>query len=293
MRGLVRTPADTSTKLGRNPLQATIRPMDRPSRTTMRGMPRVIDLNADLGESYGRWVLGDDASLVRHITSANLACGFHAGDPTVMDATVRLCRDAGVAVGAQPGYPDMQGFGRRPMELTTEEIEQTVLYQLGALSGFCRSHGIELAHVKPHGALYNRAADDLGAARGIARGVARFSTELPLVGLAGSDAFAAAAEESGLRFVAEAFADRRYEPDGRLRSRRQPDALIANPAEAAHQALRIAMEGAVSTADGSVVRVDASSICVHGDSPDATLIAAAVRARLEEAGIGLRPIRQL
>jgi 5-oxoprolinase (ATP-hydrolysing) subunit A len=259
----------------------------------MTPMGRLIDLNADLGESFGRWTLGDDAALVRHITSANLACGFHAGDPSVMDATVGLCRDAGVAVGAQPGYPDLQGFGRRPMELSTAEIERAVLYQLGALWGFCRSEGVELAHVKPHGALYNRAAADLEAARGIARGVARFGAELPLLGLAGSDAFTQAAEEAGLRLVPEAFADRRYEPDGRLRSRSRPGALIADPGEAARQALQIATEGFAVASDGSRVRIEARSICVHGDSPQAIAIAAAVRAELEKAGVVLRPIREL
>src|SRR5918999_6093206 len=169
-----------------------------------------MDLNADLGESFGHWTLGDDESLVRHLTSANLACGFHAGDFRVMERTVALCRDAGVAVGAQPGYPDLLGFGRRAMPFEPDEVESLVRYQIGALEAFCRSTGVEMQHVKPHGALYNQAAVDGALAAAIARAVASFSRDLALVGLAGSQAFADAAADAGLRFVPEAFADRRY-----------------------------------------------------------------------------------
>ena len=252
-----------------------------------------VDLNSDLGESFGRWSLGDDAAMVQHITSANLACGFHAGDFSVMDDTVGLCKQAGVSVGAQPGYLDLQGFGRRPMQISPAEVEQLVLYQIGALYGFCRAHGVELQHVKPHGALYNQAAVDPALARGIARGVARFSRSLPLVALAGSSAFANAAAEAGLRLVAEAFADRRYNPDGTLQNRAIPGSVLTDPDEAARQVLRIVREGSAIAHDGSPVPVRAQSICFHADTPNAPSIVAAARARLEAAGVSVRPIRDL
>jgi UPF0271 protein len=253
---------------------------------------RAVDLNSDLGESYGRWTLGDDTAMVEHITSANLACGLHAGDFEVMDATVGLCKRAGVGVGAQPSYPDLQGFGRRSMKLSPAEVEQCVLYQIGALYGFCRAHGVELQHVKPHGALYNDAAAQPAVALAIARGVARFSRDLPLVGLAGS-AFAEAAVESRLRLVPEAFADRRYTPEGRLQSRSEPGSLLTDPEEAAEQALRLVCDGHVKAHDGTRVAVQAASICFHGDTPGAPAIVAAARARLEAAGVAVRPIRDL
>ena len=252
-----------------------------------------IDLNSDLGESYGRWTLGDDAAMVQYITSANLACGFHAGDFAVIDATVALCKRSGVGVGAQPSYPDLQGFGRRSMQLSPTELEQCVLYQIGALYGFCRGHQVELQHVKPHGALYNQAAAAPDLARAIARAVARFSRDLPLVGLASSTAFAEAASEAGLPFVAEAFADRRYNPDGSLQSRAIAGSLLTDPTEAAQQALRLACDGVVQAHDGTLVSVHAQSICFHGDTPGAPAIVAAARAGLESAGVVVRPIREL
>src|SRR5918999_4078571 len=166
-------------------------------------IPGAMDINADLGESFGHWRLGDDEALVQHLSSANLACGFHAGDFRVMERSVALCASAGVAVGAQPGYPDLLGFGRRPMPFTPDEVEQLVRYQLGALEAFCRARGVEMQHVKPHGALYNQAAADRALAMAIARAVARFSTELALFGLASSEPMRAAAEANGLRFVPE------------------------------------------------------------------------------------------
>ena len=228
--------------------------------------------------------------MVRSITSANLACGFHAGDFTVMDATVGLCKQAGVGVGAQPGYPDLQGVGRREMHLAPDEVEQCVLYQIGALYAFCRAHAVELQHVKPHGALYNQAAADPRLAGAIARAVARFSRELPLVGLAGSKAFAEAAGEAGLRFVPEAFADRRYNPDGSLQRRSIRGSLLTDPGEAAEQALRLVCEGSVQAHDGTSVPVQAESICFHGDTPGAAAIVAAARARLEAAGVSVRSL---
>ena len=244
-----------------------------------------MDLNADLGESFGRWTLGDDAALVAHITSANLACGFHAGDFRVMDATVALCRRAGVAVGAQPGYPDLLGFGRRPLPFEPDEVTAMVRYQVGALEAFCRAHRVDMQHVKPHGALYNQAAADPALAAAIARGVAGFSRELALFGLASSEPMASAAVDAGLRFVPEAFADRRYLADGSLQPRSAEGSLLTDPEAAAAQALRIAAEGAVAAADGTEVQVRAESICCHGDTPGAAGIVAAVRRALEAAGV--------
>ncbi len=254
--------------------------------------PRV-DLNSDMGESFGHWTLGDDEAMVRHITSANLACGFHAGDFAVMDRAVALCKQAGVGVGAQPGHLDLQGFGRRAIPLTPTEAEQLVLYQIGALYGFCRAHGVELQHVKPHGALYNQAAEDAALARGIARGVARFSRALPLVALASSRAYAEAAAEAGIPFVAEAFADRRYNPDGTLQSRAIPGSLLTDPEVAAEQVVNIVLEGVVHAHDGSPVRVRAASICFHGDTPGAPSILARARARLAEAAVEVVGLRVL
>ena len=247
-----------------------------------------MDLNADLGESFGRWTLGDDERLVLHLSSANLACGFHAGDFRVMEATVALCRRAGVAVGAQPGYPDLLGFGRRPMPFEADEVESLVRYQVGALDAFCRSAGVEMQHVKPHGALYNQAAADPALAAAVARATARFSRDLLLYGLASSEPMAAAADEAGLRFVPEAFADRRYLPDGTLQRRSEPGSVLDGPDEAAAQAVAIA-SGQVTAADGSSVDLRAESICCHGDTPGAVEIAAAVRRGLEGAGVAIGP----
>jgi 5-oxoprolinase (ATP-hydrolysing) subunit A len=250
-----------------------------------------MDLNADLGESFGAWTLGDDARLVEHLTSANLACGFHAGDFRVMEATVALCRDAGVAVGAQPGYPDLLGFGRRPMPFEPSEVESLVRYQIGALEAFCRAAGVEMQHVKPHGALYNQAAADPALARAIATAVAGFSRDLALFGLASSESMRSAATDAGLRFIPEAFADRRYLPDGSLQPRSAEGSVIHDPEAAAAQARMIATEGAVVAVDGSRVAVSAESICCHGDTPGAVVIAAAVRSALQAADVTIEPPR--
>ena len=244
-----------------------------------------MDLNADLGESFGRWTLGDDERLVHHITSANVACGFHAGDFRVMESTVALCRHAGVAIGAQPGYHDLIGFGRRPMPYEPDEVESMVRYQVGALEAFCRAAGVELRHVKPHGALYNQAAADPALARAVARATARFSGDLLLFGLASSEPMAAAASEAGLRFVPEAFADRRYRSDGSLQSRAEPGSLLTDPDEAAAQAVAIAAGQPIATADGPAIALTAETICCHGDTPGAVDIAAAVHRGLAAAGL--------
>jgi UPF0271 protein len=249
-----------------------------------------MDLNADLGESFGHWTLGDDAALVGHLTSANLACGFHAGDFRVMEATVALCREAGVAVGAQPGYPDLLGFGRRALPFDPEEVESLVRYQIGALEAFCRAHRVEMQHVKPHGALYNQAAADPALAAAIARAAARFSTDLALFGLASSEPMASAAADAGLRFVPEAFADRRYMADGSLQPRTVDGALITDARVAADQAVSIAVDASVTADDGSRVAISAGSICCHGDTPGAQGIVAAVREALEAAGVRVAPL---
>jgi UPF0271 protein len=247
-------------------------------------MPNRIDLNCDMGESYGPYRIGNDEALMARITSANIACGYHAGDPRVMDRTVRLAVEHSVAIGAHPGFPDRVGFGRRPMHLSPEELEDDILYQVGALTAFARAAGSALVHVKPHGALYNMAAADLAVARAIARGVARAGRDLVLVGLAGS-AMLAAAQEAGLRAASEGFADRAYEADGTLRSRKLPGAVLHDPAAAAAQAVQIACDGYVTAYTGERVPLHADTLCIHGDNPEAVAIARAIRQRLEEAGV--------
>lgn len=248
-----------------------------------------IDLNADVGESYAAWTIGDDEALIPLITSANVACGAHAGDPLVMARTVTLAKAHGVAVGAHPGYPDRDGFGRRDLEMTSEELEASILAQLGALWAIARANGVELVHVKPHGALYNRAARDTGLAETVARAVKRFSSHVVLVALAGSVALEAG-RAAGLSVAAEAFADRAYEPDGSLRSRRLPDAVHGDPARAAAQAVSIATGGGVRAIDGTIVPVRAETICLHGDTPDAPTIAEMVRRALAAAGVEVRSL---
>lgn len=243
-----------------------------------------IDLNSDVGESYGAWTLGDDTALIPLVTSVNIACGAHAGDPVVMTRTVRMARDHGVVIGAHPGYPDLHGFGRRTMDLAPDELEATLLAQLGALAAIARAASAELRHVKAHGALYNDAARDPERARQVARAVRRFSSEVVLVGLAGS-ALLEAGRAEGLATAAEAFADRAYEPDGSLRSRRLPGALLLDPAAAADQALSIVRDGSVVATDGSRLAIRAATVCIHGDTPGAPAIAAAVRGRLLGAGV--------
>ncbi|MCB2209330.1 LamB/YcsF family protein [bacterium] len=244
-----------------------------------------LDLNCDLGESFGRYQLGEDAAMMPWITSVNVACGFHAGDPQVMARTVALAARHGVAVGAHPGYPDLQGFGRRAMGMTPEEIEVIVLYQLGALSAFTRANKISLVHVKPHGALYNLAAQDRPAAEAVASAVRSFNRELVLVGLAGS-ALVAAGEDAGLSVASEGFPDRAYLPDGQLTPRRMAGAVITEPGAVADNALRMAQEGI--NIDGRSVPVD--TLCLHGDNPAAVRNAQAVREALEKAGIELGPL---
>ena len=249
-----------------------------------------IDVNADLGESFGAWTMGVDEELLGLVSSANVACGFHAGDPSVMDRTVARAVQAGVAIGAHPSYFDLRGFGRRAMSVGAAEVEADVVYQVGALAAFATSHGARLTHVKPHGALYNQAATDDALARAIARATARVDPSLVLVGLASSAPMRRAADEAGLRYAAEAFADRAYEPDGSLCPRGVAGAVITDPDAAAAQAVRIAREGTVTSASGTAVLLRADTLCLHGDNPHALAIARAVRQALDAAGIAVRAL---
>ncbi len=248
-----------------------------------------IDLNGDVGESFGAWSLGEDSTLIPLLSSVNVACGAHAGDPSVIERTVRLATASGVAVGAHPGYPDLAGFGRRDMTLTDAELEASVLYQVAALDGIARACGSTLRHVKPHGALYNRAAADARVARAIARAIRRLSDRLILVGPPRS-ALREAGDREGLQVAAEGFCDRAYEPDGSLRSRRMPDAMHTDPGRVAAQALDLARDGRVRAVDGTVLDLQVDTICIHGDTPGAAGLAGAVRTALTEAGIAIAPL---
>lgn len=253
-------------------------------------LARTIDLNADVGESYGAWTMGDDPALLPLVTSANVACGAHAGDPLVMARTVALARRLGVAVGAHPGYPDRDGFGRRDLPMTAEELRASLLAQLGALDAIARAAGVSLRHVKPHGALYNRAAREPEIAEIVAACVLTVDPRLVLVGLAGS-ALVAAGRAAGLAVAAEAFADRAYEADGSLRSRHAPGAVHHDPAVAAEQARAIVLDRRVRTHDGAWLPLEADTLCIHGDSPGAATLASAVRAMLVAAGVTIGPLR--
>jgi UPF0271 protein len=245
-----------------------------------------MDLNSDLGEGYGHWTLGDDDALLGVVTSANVACGFHAGDPATIDRTVRTAVDRGVAVGAQVAYPDLVGFGRREMDVLPDDLTADVLYQLGALDAFARAAGSRVRYVKPHGALYNRIAGDPVQAAAVVEAIRRYDPALPLLTLPGSAAMQAAGE-AGITAVGEGFADRAYTPEGRLVSRREPGAVLHDPDQVAARAVRMATEGRVETADGTEVAVQIRSLCVHGDTPGAVGLARAVRAALDQAGVRL------
>lgn len=249
-------------------------------------MERVVDLNADVGESFGRWRLGEDEALLDVVTSANVACGFHAGDPATLVATCRTAVARGVAIGAQVGYRDLAGFGRRFVDVSADDLYADVLYQLGALDGIARSTGGAVTYVKPHGALYNAIVHHEAQALAVVRAVADHSPGLPVLGLPGS-AFLTAAAVAGLRPVAEAFADRGYSADGTLVSRSAPGALLDDPAQVADRVVRLITEGRVTAVDGTEVDLHAESVCVHGDSPGAVAIARAVRDALSENGVRL------
>jgi UPF0271 protein len=250
---------------------------------------RYLDLNCDLGESFGPYRLGEDEAVLGYVTSANVACGMHAGDPLVMRRTVQLCLERGVAVGAHPGYPDLWGFGRRPLPLTPEEVYAFVVAQVGALEAVARAEGARLQHVKPHGALYNVAARDEAVAAAVAEAVRRAWPDALLVVLSGSVS-ERVARAAGLRVAREAFCDRGYRTDGSLVPRDQPGAVLTEPFEVASRAVRIAHGEPIETVDGGQVVVEADTLCIHGDTPGAAALAAAVRAALEEAHVRVQPM---
>lgn len=254
-------------------------------------MPDRIDINCDMGESFGVYKLGRDQEVMDFISSANVACGWHGGDPMVMEQTVRIAKEKKVAVGAHPGYPDLLGFGRRKMDLTLNEIENYMLYQMGALYAFTKSHGLPLQHIKAHGALGNVAFVDLEASKAIARAALRFSKETIFVALAGT-VMVQAAKEVGVRFVEEVYADRVYNPDGTLQSRKIAGSVIHDPEKAARQALTMVREGYVVAHDGTKVRVKPETLCVHGDTPTAISILQKIREELKKASIEIRPMGQ-
>ena len=246
-----------------------------------------IDLNADVGESFGAYTIGNDEALMKSVTSASVAAGFHAGDPSVLRQTIRLAKAHGVAVGAHPGFPDLTGFGRREMHVTPADAENFVLYQIAAVAGVAAAEGVKLQHVKPHGALFNMAARDSALAAAIATAVASFDSSLILFGLAGSQLLSAG-RAAGLRVASEVFADRAYEADGSLRSRTRPDAVIHQTALVVSRAVRMVTERTVEAIDGTVVPLQADTICVHGDTLGADALAARLRAGLGDAGIDVK-----
>jgi UPF0271 protein len=255
-----------------------------------------IDLNCDMGESFGNYTLGRDAEVINHITSANIACGFHASDPLVMDRTLRLALARGVGVGAHPGYPDLRGFGRRRLECDAQELRTDLLYQVGALHALARAAGGSLQHVKPHGALYNTAMADEAVARPLCQALAQYDPQLILVTLAGpgGEVMRRVAAEEGLGRVAqEAFADRAYTAEGRLAPRGQAGAVIHDPALVVARCLRMAREGVVQAIDGSLVPLRPHTICLHGDTQGAVELSAAIRAGLERAGVQVLPLSQV
>jgi UPF0271 protein len=253
--------------------------------------PTTIDLNSDLGEGFGVWRLGDDEALLDVVTSANVACGFHAGDPSIMRRVCQAAADRGVAIGAQVSYPDLAGFGRRFMRMDRAELADAVLYQIGALEAFARAAGTRVGYVKPHGALYNTAVGDQVQAGGVIDGVCAFG-RLPVLGLPGSWLLRLA-EAAGLPAVLEAFADRGYTRDATLVPRDQPGALLVDTDAVVERAVRLATRGEIVAEDGTVLEVRAASLCLHGDTPGAVAHARAVRAALTDAGVRIAPFAGL
>ena len=247
-----------------------------------------VDLNSDLGESFGRYSLGLDSEVIPLVTSVNIACGMHAGDPCVMRRTVTAAAAAGTSIGAHPGYPDLQGFGRRDMALSPDEVYAFVLYQISALAGFCKAERVKLAHVKPHGQLYNRAAKDEALAQAIAAAVHDFDPSLVLVGLAGGKLIDAG-RAAGLAVAQEFFADRNYMPDGTLVPRKRDDAVIADESFAVARVVRAVQDGRIEAVDGTIIEVAADTICIHGDNVHALEFAKKIRAALTQAGVELKP----
>lgn len=251
-----------------------------------------IDINCDMGESFGAYTVGMDGEVIKYISSANIACGFHAGDPRVMNRTVKLAKENGVGVGAHPGYPDLAGFGRRNMECTPDEVRDDVIYQVAALQGFCTLHGAKLRHVKPHGSLYNMSVGNESLSRAVAEAIAAVDPDLLWVVLGGAQAGLAqkVAAATGIRVALEAFPDRAYTPEGRLAPRKLPGAVITDPKRVAEQALRMAKEGRVIALDGTSIEIEIHTLCVHGDNPSAVENVRTIRRALEAEGLQIVPM---
>ena len=250
-----------------------------------------IDLNCDLGESFGAYTLGLDAEVIPFITSANIACGWHAGDALVMEATVKACKAAGVSVGAHPGFPDLAGFGRRNLDASPKEVKAYIQYQVGALWAFCKAQDVPLAHVKPHGALYNMAAKNDSLARAVCEGIAEIDSDLILLALSGSKMIEAA-EAMGLPFAREVFADRAYEEDGSLVARNKPGAMITDEALAIARVVGMVKTGTVEAVTGKTIPLRPESVCVHGDSVHALAFVQKIRKALEENGVTVAAMGQ-
>ncbi|MBQ6476002.1 MAG: 5-oxoprolinase subunit PxpA [Clostridia bacterium] len=253
---------------------------------------KMIDLNCDLGESFGAYKMGCDEEAIPLISSANIACGFHAGDPVVMAKTVKMAADAGIQIGAHPGFPDLMGFGRRNMAVTPAEAKAYVQYQVGALQAFAAANGMKLQHVKPHGNLYNMAGKDYALAKAICEAIASVSGDLIILALAGSEMIRAA-EEVGIRAAQEVFADRAYEEDGALVARSKPGAMITDEDEAAKRVLRMVQEGKVTAITGKDISIKADSVCVHGDSPKTLAFIRKLREEMAANGISISPLTQI
>ncbi|GAB6190675.1 LamB/YcsF family protein [Desulfocastanea catecholica] len=253
---------------------------------------KTMDLNCDLGESFGVYKLGMDEAVMPFITSANIACGWHAGDPIVMNNTVRLAAKYGINCGAHPGYPDLLGFGRRAMKLNRDELMCYLIYQIGALEAFCRANGTSLTHVKPHGSLYNTAVESEETAIAVVEAISKVNSNLIFVTLAGKKGqmMARIGQELGLRIAHEAFPDRAYTPEGALAPRQQEGAVITDPDEVVRRALKIATEGCVEANNGESIELEAQTLCVHGDNPHAVQMVKRIRTGLEEEGIELCPM---
>lgn len=246
-----------------------------------------VDLNCDLGESYGPWRLGDDAAMLSLVSSANIACGFHAGDPTIMRETTATAAREGVTIGAHVGYPDLAGFGRRFIDMSSDSLSDAVIYQIAALEGFARAAGRHVVYVKPHGALYNTVVHHAEQARAVVKATKTFDPSLKILGPPGS-AILAAAQQEGVEVVTEAFADRAYTPQGTLVSRKEPGAVLTDIAQVARRAARMVTQGEVEAIDGSVIRMQADSICIHGDSPRAVEMARGIRAEFVGENVQIR-----
>ena len=251
-----------------------------------------IDLNCDLGESFGNYKLGLDEEVIKYISSANIACGYHASDPLVMSQSVKSAKENGVAVGAHPGFPELMGFGRRNMSVQPNEAKAYVQYQVGALNAFCRANGVKLCHVKPHGALYNMAGKDYALSKAICEGIYEIDPDIILLGLSGSQMLKAAAD-TGLRCAMEVFADRAYEEDGSLVARTKPGAVITDENESISRVIGMVKNGTVTTITGKEIPIQAQSVCVHGDGVKALEFVKKIKAALENEGIEIAPLAQI